>query len=289
VVKRALARLKVKEPWLADAGRNYFEQLYLAYVGKFLPRAVPAIRMASKEHGYFAMEYFGSEFTNWKELLMQGQVETAHARMAGQTLGTIHHHSAGDAAAAKEFDTTANFHQLRVDPYLLSTAREHPKLRKMFEAEAERLEATRICLVHGDFSPKNMLINKNRLVLLDCEVAWYGDPAFDAAFLLNHLFLKALLHAPREIGFDRMVHAFWSAYAKSCQDAFDLDELEARVVRLLLMLMLARVDGKSPVEYLKKQDRKNVVRDFVRRKLVDKRLKLSLAAAAWFAILKELK
>ena len=68
--------------------------------------------------------------------------------------------------------------------------------REVLRAEAERLVTCRSVLVHGDFSPKNLLVSGDRLVIIDCEVAWYGDPAFDLAFLLNHLCLKALYHAP---------------------------------------------------------------------------------------------
>jgi Ser/Thr protein kinase RdoA (MazF antagonist) len=148
-----------------------------------------------------------------------------------------------------------------VEPYLLTTGERHPALRSLFDAEALRIEATREALVHGDFSPKNILIRGDRMVLLDCEVAWFGDPVFDVAFFLNHLFLKSLHHAPRRCGGDEMIDAFWRAYAKKRTDA-EAQAIEKRLVPLLLMLMLARVDGKSPVEYLAATKR-NFIRDFV--------------------------
>ena len=106
------------------------------------------------------------------------------------------------------------------------------------------MEATREALVHGDFSPKNILIRGERMVVLDCEVAWYGDPAFDVAFFLNHLFLKSLHHLPRKPGIAEMIPAFWRAYSGELGDVV---AVERRIVPLLLMLLLARVDGKSPV------------------------------------------
>ena len=144
------------------------------------------------------MELLGPEFASWKQMLLRGEARIADASQAAAMLGAIHAHSAGDSEAERDFDTTANFIQLRIDPYLLTTGKRHSDLRHLFEAEAERLASTRQCLVHGDFSPKNLMVSPARMVLLDCEVAWYGDPAFDLAFLLTHLLLKGIYHAPRQ-------------------------------------------------------------------------------------------
>jgi aminoglycoside phosphotransferase (APT) family kinase protein len=157
VVKRALAKLKVKEDWTADVSRNRYEQLFIEYVARFLPQAVPSLRPGQNGRGYFAMEYLGPEFTNWKQVLMRGECRIEDAAQAATILGRIHAHSAGDSEAARQFDTTDNFTQLRIDPYLQTTGRRHPDLRTLFEAEAQRLASTRQCLVHGDFSPKNLI------------------------------------------------------------------------------------------------------------------------------------
>src|SRR5208283_2972071 len=145
--------------------------------------------------------------------------------------------TAGDEGLRKKFDTTQNFHQLRVEPYLLTTGARHPALRSLFDAEAHRIEATREALVHGDFSPKNILIRGDRLVLLDCEVAWYGDPVFDVAFFLNHLFLKSLHHAPKGLEIDAMIETFWRTYVQE-RSAANTAQIERRLVPLLLMLLL---------------------------------------------------
>jgi 5-methylthioribose kinase len=283
VVKRALAKLKVRDDWFADVARNRYEQLYMTYVAKFLPEAVPAIRNADPDRGYFVMEYLDPDYRNWKQLLLDGRCDPAHAQLAGQILGQIHKHSAGDAEADRLFNTTANFHQLRLEPYLLTTGQRHPDLRPLFEAEARRLATTRLCLVHGDFSPKNILIKGQRMVLLDCEVAWYGDPAFDAAFLLNHLLLKSLYHAPRDRGLGAMVKTFWRHYSQAVGATFGKADLETRITRLLLMLLLARVDGKSPAEYLTDEPRKQLIRQFVRAQLPAESFSLSNLTKAWFS------
>ena len=277
VAKRALAKLAVKADWFADVSRNRHEWEYIRYVARFLPEAVPVLRDCSAANNYFTMEYLNGRFLNWKQLLLAGQMNAAHARHAGEVLARIHRHSAGDAEAMRLFDTTPVFFQLRLEPYLLTTGAKHPPLRPLFEAEAARLAAARECLVHGDFTPKNILIGPERMVLLDCEVAWFGDPAFDVASLLNHFFLKALLHAPRDAGLRPMIDGFWAAY----QAVRPSPELEARVNRLLLMLVLARVDGKSPVEYLDAA-RQQFIREFVREQLPPEKFSLPNIADAWF-------
>lgn len=275
VVKRALPKLRVKTVWFADVGRNRHEWEFIAYVARFLPEAVPALRHCSAAGNYFAMEYLGGHFQNWKQLLLRG--ETEFAGRAGALIAEIHRHSAGDEEARKRFDTTANFLQLRIEPYLLATGAKHPDLQAFFEAEAVRLAATHECLVHGDFSPKNILVSPERMVLLDCEVAWYGDPAFDLAFMLNHFLLKALWHSPRESRLTRMVDDFWSSYQKTRP----VPELELRTGRLLVMLLLARVDGKSPVEYLDSACQ-DFVRQFVNQELRRNDFSVRAVADAWF-------
>lgn len=263
VVKRALGKLKVQEDWFADVGRTRYEHLYMECVSAFLPQAVPQVLHVNDEKGYFCMEWLGEGWSNWKQCLLQGTCCLEHAREAGQILGVIHQNTHGDPAIERAFDSTGNFHQLRLNPYLLTTGSRHPSLRALFAAEAERVASTRQCLVHGDYSPKNMLVRDSRLVLLDCEVAWYGDPSFDLAFLLSHLHLKALYHAPPSAAVMDLATAAREAYfAARRLDASAAAELNGNTARLLLMLMLARVDGKSPVEYLASHPRRQ---DFIRR------------------------
>lgn len=277
VVKRALAKLRVKADWFADVNRNRHEWEYIRYVAKFLPSAVPALRHCSQTDNYFAMEHLNGNFANWKQLLFAGQATVENASLAGNLLAQIHKHSAGDAEARRLFDTIQIFFQLRIEAYLLATAAKHAKLRPHIEAEAARLAATSECLVHGDFSPKNILVSPDRMVILDCEVAWYGDPVFDLAFLLNHFFLKALLHAPRDISMREMIRTFWTSY----QATRPSPELESRLCRLLPMLLLARVDGKSPVEYLD-AGRQQFIREFVQLKLFLDNFALRALTDSWF-------
>jgi len=284
VVKQALPCLKVEDHWPADTSRNRVEYEFLRYLGRVLPGTAPKVFAVGKD--YFVMEYLGPEYQNWKALLLRGDIEQRHAVQAGEILGILHRTSFGNSQLKSLFDTTANFHQLRTDPYLLTTGRRHPDLREIFEREALRLERTRKCLVHGDYSPKNMLVGTGRLVLLDGEVAWYGDPAFDLAFLINHLLLKSLFHAPRSTELQPAIEAFLAKYHEErALEPAQKAELESTIAPLLLMLLLARVDGKSPVEYLTHEGKRGFVRNLVRSELPSSRLSLEGVISKWFSSL----
>jgi aminoglycoside phosphotransferase (APT) family kinase protein len=249
VVKAALEKLRVKDDWFVDVSRNRVEQSFFEYVSPLMPAAVP--RILGGGDGWFAMEYLGVELQNWKSLLLAGHFEAETARLAGEVLGRMHASSWDDPVARERFDTLPNFKALRIDPYLLTTAERVPKAASILRAEAARLAGTQLALVHGDYSPKNLLVGPGRLIVLDAECAWFGDPAFDAAFLLTHLHLKAFLN-PQGI---QLVPVFWSAYTSTCGH-----DLEKNTVKLLLCLLLARVHGKSPAEYLSPAQRDIVTR-----------------------------
>jgi len=248
VVKAALAKLRVKDDWFADLSRNRVEQDFFDYAAPVISAHVP--RILGRGEDWFAMEYLG-EMPNWKTKLLAGEIDLETAKLAGDVLGRLHAASWLDDAAQERFATLPNFHALRIEPYLLTTASRVPEAADILRAEAARLAETKLALVHGDYSPKNLLVGPQHLIVLDAECAWFGDPAFDTAFMLTHLHLKALLH-PDAI---HLVPDFWSAYTKACGH-----DLEGRTVRLLLCLLLARVHGKSPVEYLNESQQARVTR-----------------------------
>jgi aminoglycoside phosphotransferase (APT) family kinase protein len=279
VVKRALAKLKVRDDWFADPSRNGVERAYLEYAARVAPGAVPRVLAGDARAGWFAMEYFGAGHANWKHELLAGRARASPARRAGALLGKLHRSSWGDPVARARFATGRNFHALRVEPYLLTTAARVPAVRAILKTEAKRLAATALALVHGDFSPKNLLVTPRRVVLLDAEVAWFGDPAFDTAFLLTHLHLKALVHRRRPGPFLQLAAAFWTSYTAALAGHASKD-LERRTVHLLLCLLLARVHGKSPAEYLTPPQRA-LVTAFAVRHLPRSPATLRSLAAAW--------
>jgi 5-methylthioribose kinase len=265
VLKRALAKLKVKDDWFADVKRNYIEQKYIKYVADFLPEAVPKIIYSDDNHHFFCMEMLENGLTNWKELLLNKQIDMGYARTAAEIMGTIHKKSAEDPRLEKDFDTLANFRELRIEPYLIQTGKRHPDLSSYFHDEAKRLASVKKCLVHGDFSPKNILVSPERVVLLDCEVAWYGDPIFDVAFFINHFILKALYAPEKGKKFIELARTALKNYTINSGDIVN-QTFEKKLVRLILLLMMARVDGKSPVEYLNSKQQSKV-RNFVYKEL----------------------
>ncbi len=278
VVKQCLAQLRVKADWFADPARLESERRYLSEVGRITPGSVPRLLRDEPGTSYLAMEYLGEGFTNWKGRLLAGDARLEDARRAAGLLGQIHQATRGDQRIAAAFETGALFHQLRLEPYLLATGATHPELATCFYEMVDELAGRRECLVHGDFSPKNMLVNEERFVVLDAETAWFGDPAFDLAFLLNHLHLKALYHAPIERGFADLIREARGAYFAAAGEDARLDE---RTARLLLMLLLARVDGKSPVEYLNPEAGEHI-RTFVFARLPQWQGNLGQLTAEWF-------
>jgi aminoglycoside phosphotransferase (APT) family kinase protein len=262
VVKRCVPKLRVQAEWYSNPARLRYEFLCLQTVAGIVPDAVPALLGWNPDAPYIAMEFLGAGYENWKSRLLRGEVEEADARRAGHILARIHRATRGDVGIAARFETREYFTQLRIDAYLLaSAARQDGPVAEVITNEAGRLSSHRECLVHGDYSPKNMLTSPKRFVVLDCETACFCDPAFDLAFVLNHLLLKALYHAPQDVGLHGLVDALRLAYRDTDPD--DADAVEDRTARLLPMLTLARVDGKSPVEYLP-TEKQEIVRSFAR-------------------------
>ncbi|MCH2113308.1 MAG: aminoglycoside phosphotransferase family protein [Pirellulales bacterium] len=279
VVKRALATLKVADPWHSDPRRSHTECQAIQYATRFIPGAVPKILDADLERNLFVMEYFGHEYTPWKSQLMDGEICAATAQKMAVLLATIHNASWGNHEAESLFDTTDDFFALRIEPYLVMTGQRHPELQEFFGAETERLGRARTALVHGDFSAKNILVSSDRCVLLDWEVAWFGDPAFDPAFLLNLFYLKSLYRRKYFDQYLDLIATFLKAYAEHLVH-FD-HALECRICRLTLLLMLARIDGKSPAEYITSDSDRQHVRRFVKELLLDGVVEFAEVDARW--------
>ncbi|MFI1356447.1 phosphotransferase family protein [Streptomyces sp. NPDC020898] len=249
-VKRALAKLKVAADWQAPVSRNAYEWAWMRFASRHRPDSVPELLAHDPDAGVFAMAFLPPErYPVWKTQLLDGEVRVETAAAVGELLGTLHAASARDAALAAEFATDDNFHALRIEPYLLATAAAHPGLNDIIQGLADRTATTHLALVHGDVSPKNILVGPSGPVLLDAECAWYGDPAFDLAFCVNHLLLKSLVVPGRRADLLRSARVLAEMYGR-CVDWEPRPALDARAASLLPALLLARVDGKSPVEYL---------------------------------------
>ncbi len=257
-VKFALPKLKVAADWHAPVHRNAAEYAWLQVAAELLPdSAVHLYGRSETQHG-FAMEFLeGADVYLWKAALLNEAKDQGEATRVADMIGRIHAASAQAGFDASPFQNRDDFHALRTEPYLIYTAGVHPDLAAQITALADMLYDSRQVLVHGDVSPKNILFRRGGPVLLDAECATMGEASFDPSFCLNHLVLKAV-HLPASR--DRLladVSRFWMAYAPHVTWE-PAQALEARICRLLPALMLARVDGKSPVEYLDEPARKQV-------------------------------
>jgi len=280
-VKRALPRLKVAALWEAPVERNAAEAAFMRAVSRWLPRAVPRVLDEDAEAGLFAMDYLPPErFPLWKAELLDGRVDQNFAAAVGRDLALIHSKSAAEPEMRTAFAHDATFEAIRVEPYLRATAQAHPALAARLDALAQTTLSTRRALVHGDVSPKNILKGPDGPVFLDAECAWFGDPAFDIAFCLNHLLLKG---AREGVGKAPYLAAF-AALAAAYLAGVEWEEprgLEARAASLLPALFLARVDGKSPVEYLTRDSEREAVRRCAIPLISAPPQKLAEVADAW--------
>jgi len=282
-IKRALPKLKVAADWRVPVERNRSEVEWMRIAATIVPASVPAILGEDRATGCFAMAYLSPDtHPVWKDLLRVGIVDRGTAAAVGDTLGRIHAATADRADIAARFQTDDLFHALRLEPYLEATARAHPELEPPLTALVETTRTTKRVLVHGDFSPKNLLIGPAGAVILDAECAWYGDPAFDLAFVLNHLLLKGAWQPQWRARYVDAFVALTAAYL--ARVAWESpDNCEARAATLLPALMLARIDGKSPVEYLTRAAQKDAVRAFARAFIVEPVAKVGEIAHRWQA------
>jgi aminoglycoside phosphotransferase (APT) family kinase protein len=279
--KRALRRLRVAAHWEAPVERNRYEREWMQVAGRIVPGAVPDV-YAYDDAGLLVMSYLAPDTHRlWKSMLRDGEAQTPDAVAVARVLGRIHAATADDPAIAARFPTAPLFAALRLEPYFGATARSHPDRAERLDELRRRTAATCRVLIHGDVSPKNILIGPSSPVLLDAECATFGDPAFDVAFCANHLLLKTLWNraAARQLldCFDALVSTYSSLVTWE-----DPIALQQRTAALLPALLLARIDGMSPVEYLD-EDERALVRRVARSLLVEgDRLTLDGLQARWW-------
>ena len=283
VVKRALPKLRVAADWRAPPERAATEVAWLRLVAYIEPGWVPATLGEDRTAHLFAMEYLPPEsYPVWKAELAAGRIDIEFAGQVGAALARIHAAYSGKTAD-DFFANDAQFLALRLEPYLLFTADRHPDLAHAIRDEVARIAASRIALMQGDISPKNILCGPDGPVFLDAETACYGDPAFDLAFCLNHFLLKSVWHPQWTAHYARSFAALKEAYLAGVtwEKPFEIDR---RTARLLPMLLLARVDGKSPVEYLTDEGDKAFVRAAAMQMIVEPPQNLGMLAETYFAV-----
>jgi aminoglycoside phosphotransferase (APT) family kinase protein len=279
-LKQALGKLKVEADWYAPVERNHYEVEWLRVAQDIVPKSIPHLVAQDASRGLFVMSYMDpADHPVWKEQLLVGLVRATTASAVAGLLVEIHAYAARHPELAKRFESSELFDALRLEPYLETTAAKNPDMADRLREIAERTRRTPTTLIHGDVSPKNILVGPNGPVLLDAECATWGDPAFDLAFCLNHLLLKAAHQPHLSEPYLKAFKSMTTTYARGI-DWEPMRDLETRAIDLLIGLALARVDGKSPVEYLSKSSQARV-RSLARQLLPAPPTTLDDLASAW--------
>lgn len=250
VVKQSLPKLRVAQDWQAKQERTLNEANGLILAGQITPGRVPPVIQCDATRFVLVIERAPRDWTPWKTQLLAGDVDADLSHALGQTLAAWHVTTAANPSLADSLDDPEAFDQLRVSPYYRATAERLPQAAAAILAVADEMAERRTCLVHGDFSPKNILVGADGFWVLDFEVAHRGDPDFDRAFLLSHLLLKAI-HRPAEYQRYRDAAAtFLTGYNQVAPPSSWWRSDPAHLTRQVGCLLLARAAGKSPVEYL---------------------------------------
>ena len=269
VLKQALAKLRVAVDWFSDPARIEREAAGLRVLGKLAPPgSITPLVFSDDRHHLLAMEAVPRPHDNLKTLWLDGKLEPWHVEQLAKLLGEIH----GAAwerrdELAEQFSDRQFFESLRLEPYYAYTATREPAAADFLHSLIADTRARRLTLVHGDYSPKNVLVREQQLILLDHEVIHWGDPMFDVGFALAHILSKA--HHLRQLRYEFGVAArdFFSSYRRTLGYVPWCDD-EAMAVRQTLGCLLARCCGRSPLEYLSEQERqrqRNIVVEMMQR------------------------
>lgn len=258
VIKQPYENLQVDNDWPAEVTRVHNEAEAIRAYDEVIERTglenvqVPSVVNECYDHHIIIVQAAPDHAVMWKRKLLDGQVDLDVAEKLGEILGTVHESVRDRSEVRNAFSSKKPFKQLRTDPYHRTTARRHPDVSELILEEMNRVLSVNKTLVHGDYSPKNVLVDYEESSpvswILDFEVAHWGDPSFDTAFMMNHLFIKSVFRHSRHLRYVEAVNRFWKAYNANVSW-----NLERDTVRELGVLMLARMDGKSPVEYVKRE------------------------------------
>ena len=249
VIKQAIPKLRVKEDWYCSPARIRSESKGMLWLAEILPEGtVPRLIYEDSTQDLIVMEAIPTPHFNMKKKLLEGSVDPDLFSQMGEILGIVHRRGSGNAEIAEVFEDSSFFEILRLEPYYRFTAKRVARAQTFLLDLCDQTINHPYSIVHGDFSPKNILIFEGKLRLIDHEVIHYGDATFDLGFSLSH-FLSKALHLP---GSRSDLFKSTKIYFKSyqAQNPPWNKKIEKRTIAHTLGCLLARVHGRSPLEYL---------------------------------------
>ncbi|HEV8607628.1 MAG TPA: phosphotransferase [Tepidisphaeraceae bacterium] len=256
VLKQALPKLRVEVDWFSDPARIHREALALKILPSLSPpNTITPLIFEDPANHLLAMQAVDEPHDNLKTLFMSAQIDPNHLQQFGHIIGVIHSNSTGRSDLAQLFDDRSFFESLRIEPYYRYTAQQVPQAASTLNHLIQTTHSRRLCLVHGDYSPKNILVNNHKLILLDHEVIHFGDPAFDLGFALAHLLSKAHHFPAQRLAFAAATQTFWTSYTNAIQSAPWRTDIESHAAFHAVACLLARVAGRSKLEYLTQEER----------------------------------
>ncbi len=274
VWKQSLGKLRVEQDWFSDRKRIFRECSAMRQLAPMLPPgAVPEILFEDRENFLFGMSAAPEDASPWKDLLLRGEVDPQVAESVGRILGAMIAGTWKSQAMEAEFGDQTIFDELRLDPYYRTAAARNPDLAPHLHALIERSSQRRFSLVHGDWSPKNFLVSQAGVMAIDFEVIHFGDPSFDAAFLLNHLLLKSYLRPEWSTKYQAAALRFWKVLMEHIPAPADW--FEPATIEHLGALLLSRIDGKSPAEYIQDPTLKAQIRARARTLILSPPLRIA--------------
>jgi len=248
VLKQALPQLKVAAVWKADQRRAIVEANGMKLLHSLTPESVPELIDFDAQDFTLTMERLPRTCTVWKSDLLNGVIKPSIGADLGNILATWHNFGAQSKDSRDAYMEDSLFDQLRVTPFYRAVAKVNPPLDARIQELITEISTAKITLVHGDFSPKNIMItDANKPIVLDFEVMHTGNPVFDLGFISAHLLCKYLRteDESHRKPFRETAISFINAYAQACNL-----EVAKSLPHHVAVIALARVEGISPVNYL---------------------------------------
>ncbi len=268
VLKQSRPQLRTRDAWFSDLDRIHREQEVMQALHPHLPDVVPNVLNVDKENFVYTMSHAPLDAVMWKAELLAGRIDVSLGKRIGETLGKMHQVSADRRTEFTGFADRTVYVQLRVDPFYRRVQERRPEVAYVIAPMIEEMMTRQDALCHGDYTPKNILVDASGFTLVDYETAHLGDPTMDLGLFLAHLTLKAVRAPDRLVEFLALIRAFWIGYRESVS-FHPHAELERRGIRHLGVCLLARVDGTSPVDYLPGDEQREIVRRLGRSILLD--------------------